>query len=147
MEIKLPGDFKEFLKLLKKHEVKYVLIGGYAVGYYGYPRATNDMDIFISNKKDNINKIIKVLIEFGFNKNQISENLFEEGNIIRIGNPPIRIELLTKISGIDFKSCYNNRNLENIDSIPVNIISLIDLKRNKKASGRHKDLDDVENLP
>lgn len=126
MEMKLPRDFKEFLKLLKKHEVKYVLIGGYAVGYYGYPRATNDMDIFISNEKDNINKIIKVLLEFGFNKNQITENLFEEGNIIRIGNPPIRIELLTKISDVDFKSCYNNRNLENIDSTPVNIISLLD---------------------
>lgn len=104
--ILLPPDFKEFLQLLNDHQVEYLLLGGYAVGYHGYPRATGDM-----------------------------------------GNPPLRIEVLTSASGVEFSACYAKRILEIIDGVEVPIIALDDLKQNKQASGRLKDLNDLANLP
>jgi predicted nucleotidyltransferase len=148
MDIVLPPDFKDFLKLLNDHNVRYLLIGGYAVGYHGYPRATNDMDIWIAISSETAKHMVNVLKEFGFNTPQLSSNLFlEEKKIIRMGVAPIRIEILTSISGVDFDECYQQKIVDVIDEIKVNIISLEQLKINKKASGRHKDLDDYENLP
>jgi predicted nucleotidyltransferase len=148
MDIKLPPDFREFLKLLNDHGVEYLLIGGYAVGYYGYPRATNDMDIWIAAYPENAERMVATLKEFGFDTPQLSANLFLQGqNIVRMGTPPIRIEVLTTISGVGFDECYAKRVIETIDDIEVNLISLDKLKLNKKASGRFKDLDDLEHLP
>ena len=138
----------ENLKLLNKNKVEYLLIGGYAVGYYGYPRATADMDIWInSEKKENIHRLIAVLKDFGLH-NVHEDKLFEkEDEMLRIGYPPLRLEILSKISGVDFNCCYKNRKVVKIGGIKINIISLGDLKRNKRASGRHKDLNDLENIP
>ena len=148
MDIVLPPDFKDFLKLLNDHNVRYLLIGGYAVGYHGYPRATNDMDIWIAISSETAKLMVNILKEFGFNTSQLSSNLFlEENKIIRMGVAPIRIEIITSISGVDFDECYQQKIVDEIDGIKVNIISLEQLKINKKASGRHKDLDDYENLP
>lgn len=147
MAIKLPKDFKEFLKLLEKNNVKYLLIGGYAVGFYGYPRATNDIDFWVEINPKNAKKISKTLIEFGLPKESISDSLFLESNILRMGFPPIRIEILTEISGIEFRECFTQSRVIEIDGTKARIISLEDLKKNKKASGRYKDLDDLENLP
>jgi len=148
MEIKLPQDFKEFLRLLNSREVKYLLVGGYAVGYHGYPRATNDLDIWIAVDPDNAEKIMSVLQDFGFRQPDLSEQLFlKRDNIIRMGVAPIRIEILTSISGVEFNDSYRKGIKDDIDGIPVKIINLQDLKTNKLASGRHKDLDDLENLP
>ena len=148
MDIVLPKDFKDFLKLLNSHKVKYLLIGGYAVGYHGYPRATSDMDIWIAIDSANAENLVEVLKKFGFDTPQLSKNLFlEENKIIRMGVAPIKIEILTSISGVDFKECYQNKIVDEIDGIQVDIIGLEQLKINKKASGRHKDLDDFENLP
>lgn len=142
----MPDDFKAFLKLLKKHEVEYLLVGGYAVVYYGYPRATNDIDFWIATDSTNASKMVKVLHEFGFNKG-VDESLFlETHKMTRLGHPPIRIEILTQIDGVNFSDCYHRRLLTTIDGIEINIIGLEDLKKNKKASGRHKDLSDLENL-
>ena len=144
----LPEDFKDFLKLLNFHKVEYLLIGGYAVGYHGYPRATADMDIWIGISKNNAQKLVTVLKEFGFDLPEVKENLFlEENKVFRMGNPPIRIELLTTISGVEFRACYNNRIEDIVDGININIIDLENLKKNKKASGRYKDLDDYDKLP
>lgn len=144
----LPPDFKDFLKLLKSKKIKYLLIGGYAVGYHGYPRATNDMDIWIALDNVNAELMVQVLKEFGFDTPQLSKELFlEENKIIRMGVAPIRIELLTTISGVNFDECYQKKVVAEIDGIQVDIINLEQLKINKKASGRHKDLDDYENLP
>jgi len=146
--ILLPPDFKEFLQLLNDHQVEYILIGGYAVGYHGYPRATGDMDIWIAMSPDNATNIVTALNEFGFGNTNLTSDLFlEEQKIIRIGNPPLRIELLTSVSGVDFASCYARRITETIDGIPVPIIALEDLKANKQASARRKDLNDLDNLP
>lgn len=146
--IHLPPDFKEFLKLLNAHEVEYLLIGGYAVGYHGYPRATADMDIWIAMSPANAEKIIAVLKEFGFDLPDLSPELFlKEWQIIRLGVPPVRIEIATTISGVNFSECYAERISDMLDGVEVNIISLKHIKINKKASGRHQDLADLENLP
>ena len=145
---RLPIDFKEFLQLLNAHKVEYLLVGGYAVGFHGYPRATIDLDIWVARNLQNAKNIIAVLKEFGFSVEELSEELFlEENKIIRMGEPPIRIEIITSASGVSFKECYKDRIQVAFDEVPVNLISLQHLKLNKQASGRHKDLDDLENLP
>lgn len=144
----LPKDFKDFLKLLNYHEIKYLLIGGFAVGYHGYPRSTGDMDIWADITEHNARNLVSVLKEFGFDLPEIRKELFlQKDKILRMGNEPIRIELLTTISGVDFQTCYSNRIEDKIDGIPVKIINLENLKSNKKSTGRYKDLDDLENLP
>jgi len=144
----LPPDFKEFLKLLNSHSVEYLLVGGYAVGYYGYPRATADMDIWIAHTPSNAQKLVAAIKEFGFNVPELTPELFlKENQVIRMGVPPFRIEIVTSASGVTFEECYAARVRAVIDDIEVNLISLDHLKANKRAAGRHKDLDDLEHLP
>jgi predicted nucleotidyltransferase len=148
MAMKLPNDFKEFLKLLNANQVEYLLIGGYAVGYYGYPRATADIDIWIAMNPANADRIVAVLKEFGFNPPDLSPGLFlKERQIIRMGVPPVRIELATTISGVNFSDCFAQRVVAELDGVKTNLISLNHLKINKKASGRHQDIADLEKLP
>ncbi len=147
MATSLPSDFKEFLKLLNAKKVKYLLIDGYAVGYHGYPRATNDLDIFVAAEPENAEKLVAVLRKFRFNAPNLSPDLFLQDKIVRMGIAPVRIELMTQVSGASFAECYAERVVAVIDRVRVNLISLAKLKQNKKASGRHKDLDDLEHLP
>ena len=145
--IQLPNDFKEFLRLLNSHQVEYLLIGGYAVSYHGYPRTTADIDIWVAIQKENAEKVVDVLKEFGFDTPHLTADLFlRENQIIRMGNPPMRIELMTTISGVRFEECYLERIIDVIDDVEVQIINLEHLRRNKQASGRQKDLDDLEHL-
>ncbi len=144
----LPKDFKELLKLLNANGVRYLLIGGYAVGFHGYPRATNDLDIFIAKDLENAQRLVKSLIDFGFGTDEISPSLFmQEKSIVRMGVEPLKIEFANFISGIEFEKAYRDKITGVIDEIKINIISLQHLKINKKASGRYKDLNDLENLP
>jgi hypothetical protein len=146
--VNLPPDFKEFLQLLSAHHVEYLLIGGYAVAYHGYPRATADMDIWIALHPHNAEKVVAALKAFGFDLPELSPTLFlKEGQIIRMGVPPLRIEIATSISGVHFEECYAARVIDILDEVEVNLISLAHLKVNKKAAGRYKDLNDLENLP
>ncbi len=148
MELRLPLDFKEFLSLLNAKKVEYLLIGGYAVGYHGYPRATNDMDVWVGTSPENAERIVAALREFGFDTPELSASLFlKEGSIIRMGIPPMRIEVITGISGVRFDECYAARVVDTVEGVLVNIISLNHLMKNKRASGRYKDLNDLENLP
>ena len=143
----LPKDFKEFVQLLIKNNAEYIIVGGYAVGIHGYPRYTGDLDIWISPTNNNAKKILKVVHEFGFSSYGLKvEDFTREGNIIQLGYPPLRIDLLTQIDGVEFKDCYDKSEKIKIDDITINIISYDDLIVNKKSSGRHKDLDDLENL-
>lgn len=145
--IRLPQDFKELLQLLNSKRIEYLVVGGYAVALYGYPRATGDMDIWIAISKDNAKKIVEALKDFGFDAPQLKEKLFlKKRKNIRMGNPPLRIEFLTSIDGVEFAECYRNKKTVKIDNIRINFISLKDLKKNKKASGRYQDLADLENL-
>jgi hypothetical protein len=123
-------------------------VDGYAVGYYGYPRATADIDVWIAMDLDNAKSLVLVLKDFGFDVPELTAGLFlEPERIIRMGVPPIRLEITTTISGVDFETCYARRVVDILDGVEVNLISLSDLKVNKMASGRHKDLDDLEHLP
>lgn len=142
----LPKDFKEFIELLNKNNVRYIIIGGYAVVYHGYVRSTNDIDIWIDIRKDNIKKVIKALDEFGFSSLNISEADFSPNQIIQLGYPPNRIDLITTPAGIDFETCYESREQIRIDNITIKFIDLENLIKAKKASGRTRDLADVEEL-
>ncbi|MEO8435416.1 MAG: hypothetical protein ABI596_11020 [Pyrinomonadaceae bacterium] len=144
----LPKDFKEFLSLLSVHGVEYLLIGAYAVGYHGYPRATKDLDIWTAITPDNAARLVTCLKDFGFDTPDLSTELFlQEHNVVRMGLEPNRIEILTSISGVNFVDCYPLKVTAILEGIEVNIIALEDLKVNKRASGRLKDLADLENLP
>ncbi len=146
--MRLPHDFKEFLQLLRSEKIEYLVIGGYAVAFHGYPRSTGDMDIWVAMHERNANGLVAALEQFGFSKDSLSPQLFLRPNqIIRMGVPPLRIELLTGISGVDFATCYSRRISSVVDGIDVDFISLRDLRVNKQAAGRFKDLNDLEHLP
>lgn len=142
----LPKDFKEFIELLNKNNVRYIIIGGYAVVYHGYVRSTNDIDIWIDIRKDNIKKVIKALDAFGFSSLNITEADFSPNQIIQLGCPPNRIDLITTPAGIDFETCYESGEQVIIDNITIKFIDLENLIKAKKASGRTRDLADVEEL-
>ncbi len=146
--IQFPTELREFLELLNEHHVEYLLIGGYAVGYHGFPRATADMDIWVATNESNAGKIVAALEEFGFAGTGMTPELFlGPDKITQMGNPPLRIEILTTISGIEFAEAYATRVIDVIDGVPVVFISSDNLKTNKRASGRPKDLADLDNLP
>ena len=144
----LPQDFKEFLTLLNKHEVEYLLVGGYAVALHGYPRYTGDIDFWINNSEPNAEKIITVLKEFGFDLPELSKDMFLEPNrMTRMGNEPVKIEILNSISGLSYDEGQSGALTILFDGIKIPVIGLKELRKNKKASGRAKDLADLENLP
>ena len=121
------------------------MIGGYAVGYHGYPRPTGDLDIWISNASANANRARQALEEFGFS---CTVDVLLKGNqVVRMGIPPFRIEVLTTIDGVEFSDCYSERVRADVNGVEVSFISLSRLKENKKASGRSKDINDLEQLP
>ncbi len=143
----LSENFKEFLKLLSEHKVKYLIVGGYAVAYYGHPRYTKDLDVWVKAEPDNAKKIINALEEFGFSDLGISEKeLLNEESIIQLGYPPERIDLILSASGISFDECYEKRREVEYKGVKIGFIDIENLKLNKKATGRFQDLADLENL-
>ncbi|MDR2490638.1 MAG: nucleotidyltransferase [Spirochaetaceae bacterium] len=144
MIAELNEDFKDFIKLLCKYKVQFIIVGGYAVNYYGYLRATGDIDFAILSNEEEINKLNDVLKEFTGIK--IDSDL-KYGEVFQIGRPPHRIDLLTSIDGISIHEAYtNSKVLETVEGWDVRIITLEDLIKNKKASGRDKDKVDVNRL-
>ena len=145
MEIR--PHFSELLTLLEDNKVEYVIVGGYAMAYHGYPRFTKDIDIFYRNTSENIIKIRKALIEFGFNDNDLPESIFSEsGNIIQFGVVPLRVDIINEIDGINFDDVYKNIVRGKYGEIEVNFIGRIELIKNKMASGRDQDLLDAKKL-
>ena len=143
----LNQDFKEFIKLLNDHDVSYLVVGGYAVAFHGYPRYTKDIDLWIQAKKQNIEKLLNALKKFGFESLDLKlEDFLEADNVIQLGYPPNRIDLLTNLAGLDFEDCYPSKVEVVIEDVKVNFIDLENLKINKKSTGRHQDLADLENL-
>ena len=144
----LTGDFKEFLRLLNANRVDYLLVGGYAVGLHGYPRATVDLDVWVRPMPDNAASVLRSLREFGFDVPTLEPRLFiDPQSIVRFGVPPFRIEVMTSIDGVEYDACRARAVEFVLDGVSVPVISLADLKINKRAAGRHKDLADLENLP
>ena len=147
MKINFPPDFREFVGLLEKNEVAYMIVGGYAVGYHGYPRFTGDLDIWLKVSEENAKKIAASINQFGMSSLGLTESDFLiHDNIIQIGYPPLRIDLLSDIDGVSFDDCYENKIRADHEGFVYNIISYDDLIRNKKASNRSKDKGDIENL-
>ena len=143
----LNQDFKEFIQLLNENQVKYLVIGGYAVAIHGHPRYTKDIDIWIEISDDNANKLVTTLTQFGFDSLGVTTQDFQTTNqIIQLGYPPNRIDLITNPDGIDFQTCYDSKIEVNLNDVPVKFINLDNLKKNKLASGRLQDLADLENL-
>ena len=144
----LPQDFREFISLLNQNNIEYLVIGGYAVSYYGYPRYTGDMDIWINKTDENALKMVAVIKSFGFDTSALSINNFNRKHLItRLGNPPLRIDVLTTIDGVAFEDSFKGRLIAEIEGLKINFISYSGLLKNKKASGRSKDRNDLENLP
>jgi hypothetical protein len=144
----LHPDFKDFLNLLNSRGVDYLLVGGYAVGLHGYFRHTGDLDIWVRISETNAEKLVIVFKEFGFDVPGLSPELFlDEKRMTRIGREPVKIEILTKISGLDYDPAKAKSVVAEMSGISIPLISLADLRKNKLASGRLKDLADLENLP
>jgi len=140
-------EFLEFLKLLNKNDVEFVIVGGYAVAFYGYVRVTKDLDILFHNKPDTIEKLKKALKEFGFPAKSLEGVAFsEQGKIIRIGVAPVMIELINAISGLTFEQLWKNRVSGLYGTVKVYYISKTDLLKNKTVSGRPQDIADIEEL-
>lgn len=145
--MELSNDFKEFIELLNVNKVKYLVVGGYAVGFHGHPRYTKDIDLWVLMKPDNATSIIKSVKEFGFESlGLLEEDFLDAENIIQLGFPPNRIDLLTEISGVKFETCYENKSIVEFEGVKIPFISIDDLIINKQTSGRLQDLADAEKL-
>jgi hypothetical protein len=143
----LNQDFKEFIQFLNDNHVRYLIVGGYAVAIHGHPRYTKDIDVWIETSLENANNILQALEQFGFSSLGLQpEDFLNPDQIIQLGYPPNRIDLLTTIDGVSFENCYPLRLEVIIDNIVVNFIDLENLRKNKEASGRLQDLADLENL-
>jgi predicted nucleotidyltransferase len=143
----LNEDYKEMLQCLLEEKVRFLLVGAYAVAVYGYPRATKDIDIFVRAAPENASSLMRALARFGAPLSDVSESDFStEGTVFQIGSSPRRIDILTRISGVDFELAYANRQTVSVEGMAVPVISLDDLIANKRATGRAQDLADVEKL-
>lgn len=144
----LTDDFREFLRLLNASRVDYLLVGGYAVGLHGYPRATIDLDVWVRATPENAVRVIDALTAFGFDLPALEPRLFvDPRSIVRFGVPPFRIEVMTSIDGVSYHECRERAVTFDVAGLSVPVIALADLRINKRAAGRHKDLADLENLP
>lgn len=143
----LNQDFKEFVQLLNQNDVHYLLVGGYAVAIHGHPRYTKDMDIWIALNEANAQKMIQTLEQFGFGSLGLEASDFlTPEQIIQLGYPPNRIDILVTLLGVTFADCYAQRVEVEMEGVVVKCIDRENLKKNKKATGRLQDLADAENL-
>jgi hypothetical protein len=143
----LNDDYREMLQILLGNEVLFLVVGAYALGAYGYPRATGDFDIWVEASADNSRKIYASLSEFGAPLSDISEMTFaEEGIMFQIGIAPRRIDIITSIDGVDFAHAYDHKELIEVETLKIPFISKLDLIKNKRSTGRAKDILDADNL-
>lgn len=145
--MEIQPDYKDLLKLFNENEVEYTIVGAFALAYYGVPRYTGDIDIYLKPYKQNADRIISALTEFGFGSLGLGSSDFEtENQVIQLGVPPVRIDLITSLTGVSWEEVYNNRQLGHYGDIKVNYIGRDQFIKNKRATGRKKDLADLEML-
>jgi hypothetical protein len=142
----LNRDFKEFAELLNAHGVEYLVVGGYALAAHGHPRYTGDIDFWVRPAAENLKRLLVALGEFGFGSLGLRIADFGNDSVVQLGQPPRRIDLLTAIDGVDFAACFERREEVELAGVRLNIIGLEDFKANKRASGRLKDMADLESL-
>lgn len=145
--MKLERDRREFIALLNAREVRYVIVGAFALAHYGRPRYTGDIDFFVEASLENAEKLNQVLEQFGFaNIGVEQEDFTAEDQVVQLGIDPKRMDLMTSISGVTFEEAWNTREYGKLDGLQVPYISKELLKRNKAAVGRKQDLADLEYL-
>lgn len=143
----LEKDLREFVALLNALDVRYLIVGAFAVAYHGYPRFTGDIDIFVERSHENARRLLDVIEQFGFGDLNISaQDFLNEDQVIQLGVAPSRIDILTFLSGVNFEDAWATRTFGELDGLTVPFISKELLKRNKEASGRSQDLADLEHL-
>ena len=142
-------DFKDFIICLNKHDVEYVLVGGYAVAIRGYSRSTGDLDVYVNKTEKNYVKLRRAMAEFGFPSMAIPDSQFFSDllDVFSFGRPPNAIDILTAMKGVLFEEAFSKATFEKVDGIEIKVIHINHLLAAKKAAGRHKDLNDIENLP
>ena len=139
--------FEELLKLLEENQVEYVVVGGYAVAFYGYPRFTKDIDIFFKNSELNVKRIKKALISFGFTDKDLPDDLFyEKGNIIQFGIEPLRVDIINEIDGVNIEDALKNSTRGKYGKVEINFIGINELIKNKESTGREQDIIDAKKL-
>ena len=140
-------DFREFIQSLRDNGVRYLVVGGYAVAFHGYPRYTKDMDIWIKSSPTNAARLVKALAQFGMGSLGLAtDDFLVPDQVVQLGYPPSRIDLITTLPGVDFDHCYAARVSVAIEGTTVDFIDLEGLRSSKRAAGRHQDLADLENL-
>jgi hypothetical protein len=145
--VKLQKDLREFIELLNSHKVEYLVVGGHAVAYHGHPRYTGDIDFFVRPSAENAARVAAVIRAFGFPDAALDASTFTElDKVVQLGRPPYRIDILTSISGLSFEEAWADCVESELDRIPVRFIGKKALVANKRASGRAKDLADVDEL-
>ena len=138
-------DFRDLLELLNKYKVDYIIVGGYALGFHGAPRFTGDLDIFVRPDHVNARNIIEALHEFGFESVGLSAGDFEkEGKVVQLGFPPVRVDIITSITGVSWEQARSNRVRGPFGDLMVYYIGHDDFVTNKRALGRKKDIADLE---
>jgi len=143
----LNQDFKEFIELLNTHNVEYLVVGAYAVAIYGHPRYTGDIDFWIQTSSENADRLMLVIKDFGFQSLGLTkEDFMNKDCVLQLGYEPNRIDILTSLSGINFDDAYPLRNIITTDQISIQYIDLKSLINNKQATGRAKDISDIEYL-
>ena len=143
----LTPDFKEFIRSLNDNTVRYLVVGGYAVALHGHPRYTKDIDIRLDLDRENARRLVHAIEQIGFGELGLkSDDFLEVDQIIQLGYPPSRIDLITGLPGVEFDDCYASRVEVEMDGVTVYFINLENLRKNKRASGRLQDLADLENL-
>ena len=143
----LSRDFKEFIGLLNASRVEYLIVGGYALAAHGHPRYTGDLDIWVDREPGNVDRLLAALDAFGFGSVGLSARDFlPDDAVVQLGFPPGRIDLLTGIDGVQFKPCFARRQIVQVAGLDLPIIHVEDFKTNKRATGRFKDLADLEAL-
>jgi hypothetical protein len=148
--MQLDPDFSEFIECCIGNDVRFLVVGGYAVAAHGHPRYTKDLDVWIMIGPENAVNMVKALDQFGFGSLGLTPGDFSEpGMVIQLGYPPKRVDILTSVDGVDFEHCYRQRAVLPVEGIRTSVpfIGLTDLRRNKAASGRPQDLADLAALP
>src|SRR3990172_1521435 len=143
--MEIPQDFKEFIELLNEHNVRYWIVGGYAVGFHSRPKFTQDLDIWIDNSEENARHFLTVLQEFGFGELDVTQHdLTNPDIVLQLGYTPLRIDIMTSVSGLEFADAYERKVEGKYLGVETYFISTNDLIENKKASGRKKAREDLE---
>ncbi|MCK4752838.1 MAG: hypothetical protein KAS75_05275 [Planctomycetes bacterium] len=145
--MEIQEDFKELLELFNTHKVEYLIVGGYALAFHGAPRFTGDIDLLVKADSENAKHILAALKEFGFGSLKLSENDFTSpNNVIQLGTPPVRVDIMTSITAVDWEKAQADKVQANYGDTPTYFISKDNFVANKKALGRKKDLADLEAL-